>query len=215
MADKEAQKLTTAILAAIVWVISLVGLIVDFPEALGTPAGRISLSIIFACTLLYLGYFVYKSLIKRLSILEQTLNRIRSLIVQFTATQTIVDENIDLQLIDLLIATKKRINEKLDVKEITILPNENISITINKGFIHGYQGSMEFKIFHVQQLVELAKCGCTMAHDETHLVFPLPENCPIPINEIKKETIEVRLIEPSNNTLLNHLLAKLLFELEI
>jgi hypothetical protein len=69
-------------------------------------------------------------------------------------------------------------------------------------------------VFHTQQLVELAKCGCTMAHDQTSLVFPLDQNCPIPINNIKQGTVEVRLIEPSDKTIINHLLANLLYELD-
>ena len=143
--------------------------------------------------------------------MRECLSQITELISKFTvanANSPLTCE-IDPDLINLIIATKHMASTPLKVIDLTPQLNDRIQIIIDKGFGDGIRDGMKFKVFHKQQWTEVGMCGCTATFTQTTLDVPISPNCPIKPSELRKEDIEIRLVEPLDNCKVNQLIASI------
>ena len=209
------------VLVPIAAVLGFVGTIVTL--ATGIPVisqsvfGRIALivtGILLSIYLLYLAYTriiqAYLKAIKRLDQIDELIG----LFISSNANRTF-QIHVNLDLINLIVATKRISSRPVRVIDMHFLANNSIQIEIDKGFDDGIRDGMQFKVLHKSQLTEIGTCGCTTALRKTTLIVSISPNCPLSQGDILRESIEVRLIEPPDNTKINQLLASVQYMIEV
>lgn len=216
MAGLDRKELILVVGAIVTFVATLIGLVADISEVSKSPVGQFILLLILSGAFFYLAYFIYIKALRAYKETKKQLDEIKDMIVKFTSSNanSQIQGCLDLDLINLLIATKKMKKYELGIKELRHLPNNRIKIVIDKGHKHGLMDRMNFKVFHDTRLEELGSCGCTSAHDEATLIIEIGPNCPIALHDIEKGSIEIRLIDPLDTSKVNTLLADLLYELD-
>lgn len=217
MADNDNKELISVVVVSISLAATIIGLLVDIPQISNTTYGKTILIIIALALVGYLAYFIWSKEIRAHRNTQKRLDEIKSLLVNFTSqhADAKLEGEVDLDLINLIVDTKRMQQVIVKVTDVQHLPDNKIRIEINKGHSHGLVDPMLFKIFHNSQLMELGICNCTTALDRANLVFSLNQNCPITINEISKDSIEIRLIEPTDSSRFNTLFANLLYALDL
>jgi hypothetical protein len=153
----------------------------------------------------------YTSFYKQYLRMRECLIQITELISKFTvanANSPLACE-IDPDLINLIIATKQMASVPLNIVDMAPQLNNRIQIIIDKGFGNGIRDGMQFKVFHKHQWTEVGMCSCTATFTQTTLDVPMSPNCPIRPNELRKEDIEIRIVEPLDNCKVNQLIASI------
>jgi cell shape-determining protein MreC len=214
-------KIVKVFLPAIGLLGSVVGLIVNLPKVVSNPTQRlvfaILLGVIAVVSLVFLFVAIYERVLKRLKILETQMRLISSTASKFIAANQggPISEAIDLNLINLLLTTRSLRDVHPAVSDLKVVNSQRIEVVIDKGFADGFVTGMLFKVFHKQQLVELGVCQCTPNHNEAQLVIDASPACPISFGHLSKDVIEVHLIEPTNHSPMNTLLADILFATDV
>lgn len=204
-----------AMLVPVIAVLSFAGTVVTLatgiPEINKNPVGRVFLAILCVGSIIYLSYFIYMSLIRAYLRMLKCFEQIEALITQFSSMHAnqAFSGQIDPDLINLIVATKRITSIPLKITDLHFLPNNSIHIEIDRGFDDGIRDGMQFKVFHSSQWIEIGICGCTVNLKRTTLIVPISPNCSIIQSEMRQENIEVRLIEPLDNSKVNQLLASL------
>lgn len=193
-----------------------VGLLADIPTISASPIGQAILIVIFVVAVGYLGNFLIRRIISKQISLQRCINDIEKILVDFTST------NANLQLTGIINTNEIRLIEKAKrakslefrVSGVDPVEDRKFQIVIDKGSNHGLVDNMQFKVFHNSQMQELGLCPCTPFDDQATLVITIDANCPIPANDVRKETVQVHLIDPQASNAVNLLIANLLYKVD-
>jgi len=190
---------------------SIVTLYTGIPVIAQSTTGRLFLASIIFISVGYLTFFFYKNFIQSYLDMKKRFNECKSLITQFTvdhANNPFVAE-IDVSLINLFVLTKRVRSLPLKVTDLTLLSNDRFQIILDKGANDGINDEMQFKIFHKARMAEIGPCNSSPFPKETTLVVTISPHCPVKQHEIRRDDIEVRIIEPMVNNEINEFLAKM------
>jgi hypothetical protein len=195
---------------------SIAGLLVDVPAIFQTKTARSVLVGFSVLMIVYMIRSLYNNIIREMISLRTRLDNIKQLIVKFASQHenTACQDTIDLDLINLLTTTQSLRDLVVNITEIRVLAQDRVEIVIDKGHIDGFLDGMCFKVFQRERMQEIGTCQCTPAYDRATLLIIADPNCPVPLQEIRKEALEVHMIEPEGHSPVNHLIAAVLHEID-
>src|SRR5690606_18596333 len=142
--------------------------------------------------------------------LHKKLEKLKHEVVGYTREKVELNGSVDPELINLIMTMKRLRLRSINIKDLQHLPNDQLKITIDMGFVDGLLNAMQYKVFHNGQMDEIGSCKCNIAHHESSLVVTKNETFSRELfQQTKQGDLEVRLIDPHDPSRLNLLLANL------
>lgn len=200
---------------------ALISFVSDFAQVSQTLIGRLIIAFVIVGIVVYLGNFVYKNLYQAYNELISKVDNIQHIVEQFVkdSKDKVINEKIDHDMVYRTVATKNviRLGNSMTIKNIEFKQEGSetkVEVVISEGYNHGIRDGMMFAVFYRDKMYLMGSCACTAGLEQSSFVFSFPPNCPIGLEELKPDKLEIKPIIPDGIAKTNNFLAELLYTLE-